>query len=78
MPSTGGGTVVVRGGGVVVVVVPEGAGGSEGVGLAPAVERLAGEVATEAVPAPMTRRRRVTTTIHEVARPGTRIHTSPW
>src|ERR1700680_2579320 len=71
MSSLGAGTVVEVVGGT--VVLPPGGGGSEGVGAALRAECPAGDVATEATPAPVARTRRVTTTIHELALPGLRI-----
>lgn len=69
MPSLGAGTEVEVVGGTVVLVV----GGSEVVGTAFLAECPDGDVATEAIPTPMARTTRVTTTIHEPALPGIRI-----
>jgi hypothetical protein len=67
MPSLGAGTVVEVVG--EIVVLAPGRGGTI-VGTAFEAECPEGEVATEAIPAPVARRTRVTTTIHELALPG--------
>jgi hypothetical protein len=58
------------------MVVLEEVGGTEVAGAVSAVERPAGEVTTDAIPAPAARTSSVVTAIHERALPGTRIPTS--
>src|ERR1700686_1705626 len=69
MPSLGAGTVVEVVGGTVVL----GVGGTEVVGATPRTDCPDEDVETEAIPAPVARRRRVMTTTHELVLPGLRI-----